>query len=202
MGRKRARPGQYFYFCFALLISVAGCSLLQQSTRQRELNEGLIKGNSLLARDDFEGALKAFNDVWSAAGNQPPADLAMYSMGLVYAHPQNPKRDLQKALKCFDQTMQYNPASTLAEQARVWIAVLKESESAQEELEKSRQEIERSKQEAERNRLALEKSKQELDRSRVELEKSRQEIEKTKQMIEKSKQIDIEIDQKRRDRGR
>jgi tetratricopeptide (TPR) repeat protein len=201
MGRERARPRQYFYFCFALLISVAGC-LLQNTSRQRELSDGLIKGNNLLAQNDFDESLKTFSEVWTAARNKPPADVAMYNMGLVYAHPQNPKRDLQKAMYCFDQTIQNNPTSGLAQQARVWIAVLQDSENAHEELEKSRQEVERSKQEAERNRLAIEKSKQDIERSRVELEKSRQEIEKTKQMIEKSKQIDIEIDQKRRERGR
>ena len=201
MGRQRARPRQYFYFCFALLISVSGC-LLQDATRQRELRDGVTKGNQLLAQNDFDGSLKAFYEVWTAARNKPPADIAMYSMGLIYAHPQNPKRDLQKAVYCFDQTIQNNPASALAEQARVWIAVLQDSENTRGELEKSRQELERSKQEAERNRLAIEKSKQEIERSRVELEKSRQEIERTKQMIEKSKQIDIEIDQKRRERRR
>jgi len=201
MGRERARPRQYFYFCFALLISVAGC-LLQDGSRQRELSDGITKGNNLLAQNDFDGALKTFYEVWSVARNKPPADLAMYNMGLIYAHPQNPQRDLQKAVYCFDQTIQNSPTSPLAEQARVWIAVLRDFKNAHEELEKSRQELEISKQEAERNRLAIEKTKQEIERSRVELEKSRQEIERTKQMIEKSKQIDIEIDQKRRERRR
>jgi len=184
-----------------LLISVAGC-LLQDGSRQRELSDGITKGNNLLAQNDFDGALKTFYEVWSVARNKPPADLAMYNMGLIYAHPQNPQRDLQKAVYCFDQTIQNSPTSPLAEQARVWIAVLRDFENAHEELEKSRQELEISKQEAERNRLAIEKTKQEIERSRVELEKSRQEIERTKQMIEKSKQIDIEIDQKRRERRR
>ena len=201
MGRERARSRQYFYFCFALLTSVAGC-LLQDASRQRELTNGVTKGNHLLAQNDFDGALNAFYEVWSAARNKPPADLAMYNMGLIYAHAQNPKRDFRKALYCFDQTIQNNPTSALAEQSRVWIGVLQDSENAHEELEKSRQELDRSKQEAERSRLAIEKSKQDIERTRVELEKSRQEIERTKQMMEKSKQIDIEIDQKRRERRR
>jgi hypothetical protein len=141
--------------------------LLQDASRQRELSDGVTKGNNLLAQNDFDGSLKAFYEVWTAARNKPPADLAMYSMGLIYAHPQNPKRDLQKAVYYFDQTIQNSPTSPLAAQARVWITVLQDSENAREEFEKSRQEIER-----------------------------------TKQMIEKSKQIDIEIDQKRRERRR
>ena len=41
-----------------------------------------------------------------------------------------------------------------------------------------------------------------MDKSRLELEKTKQEMEKNKQVIEKSKKVDIEIDQKRRERGR
>jgi tetratricopeptide (TPR) repeat protein len=202
MGRKRVRPRQHFYFCFALLISVAACSLLQDANRERDLDDALAKGNQLLAQNDFDESLKTFRDVWTSARNKPPADLALYSMALVYAHPQNPNRDLQKAAEFFDRTIEEYPSSPLVGQARIWIAVLDDAAKAKQEVEEARQEIERSKQEAEKNRLAIEKSKQEIEKSRLELEKTRQEIEKTKQVIEKSKQIDIEIDQKRRDRGR
>lgn len=202
MGGKPVRPRQYFYFCFALLISLAGCSLLQNASRERELDNALTKGDALLAQGDFGGSLNAFRDVWDAAGNKPPGDRALYDMALVYAHPRNPNRDLQKAAELFQQTLDDYPGSALAEQARIWIAVLDETEKARQEVEAARLEIERSEQEAEKNRLAIEKSQQEIEKSRLELEKTRQEIEKTKQVIEKSKQIDIEIDQKRRDRGR
>ncbi len=202
MGGKPVRPRQYFYFCFALLISLAGCSLLENASRERAMDNALAEGNASLAQGDFGESLKAFRDVWDAAGNQPPADRALYGMALVYAHPQNPNRDLQKAEELFKQTLDDYPSSALAEQARIWIAVLDETEKAKQEVEATRREIERFEQEAEKNRLALEKSRQEIEKSRLELEKTRQEIEKTKQMIEKSKQIDIEIDQKRRDRGR
>ena len=160
------------------------------------------EAQSLLSRGDYDGSATEYQKALRLAQSRSPADAALFKLGLIYSDPQNPKRDLQKAMYCFDQTIQNNPTSGLAQQARVWIAVLQDSENAHEELEKSRQKVEISKQEAERNRLAIEKSKQDIERSRVELEKSRQEIEKAKQMIEKSKQIDIEIDQKRRERGR
>jgi tetratricopeptide (TPR) repeat protein len=202
MGGKRTRAGQYFYFCVALLISLSGCGLLRDSNGQRELCEALVKGNTLLAQKDFDGSLQAFDEVWSAARAKPPADVALYSKGLVYAHPENPKRDLHKALEVFERTIESYPDRPVAAQARVWIAVLNETEQAKQEVEKSRQDVERSKQEAEKARLAIERSKQEIEKSRLELEKTKQEIEKTKQVIEKSKQVDIEIDEKRRERRR
>ena len=89
-----------------------------------------------------------------------------------------------------------------AEQAKIWIGVLNEAQKSKRQVEKARLELDASKEEAEKSRLVLDKMKQEMDKSRLELEKTKQEMEKNRQVIEKSKKVDIEIDQKRRDRGR
>jgi chromosome segregation ATPase len=125
-----------------------------------------------------------------------------FSIALIYAHPANPKRDLQKAKGSLDQVIRLYPDSAWAEQAAIWVGVLNETEESKREIEQVRRDLETSQEEVEKKRLAIEKSKQEVDKSRLELEKTKQEIEKTKQVIEKSKQVDIEIDQKRRERGR
>jgi outer membrane protein assembly factor BamD (BamD/ComL family) len=202
MGRKPVGQGQYFYFCLALLIFFAGCSTLQESTRSQEMREALTTGQHLLAHGDYDGSLKAFQDVVVMAQDQPPADTATYNIGLVYAHPQNSRRDLQKAIGSFSRLITHYPESPWTEQAKIWVGVLNEAEESKQAVEDSKQVIEKSREEVEKNRLAVEKSKEEIEKTRLELEKSKQEIEKTKQVIEKYKQVDIEIEQKRRDRGR
>jgi hypothetical protein len=202
MGRKPAGEGQYFYFCLTLLIFFAGCSTLQESSRSQEMHDVLTVGRQLLAHGDYDGSLKAFQDVVVMAQDQPPADAATYNIGLVYAHPQNSHRDLQKAIGFFNRLITHYPDSPWTEQAKIWVGVLNEAEESKQAVEESKQVIEKSREELEKNRLAVEQSKQEVEKSRLELEKSKQEIEKTKQVIEKSKQVDIEIEQKRRDRGR
>ncbi|MGH7851828.1 MAG: hypothetical protein ACREP3_00175 [Candidatus Binatia bacterium] len=202
MGRERAGQGQHFCFCLALLIFFSGCTLWQDSSRRREWRETLQAGNQMLVHGDFDGSLKAFESVVLTAQDKPPADVAVYQSGVVYAHPHNPKRDLHKAMSAFSQVVTSYPSSAWVEQARAWVEVLKEAEDSKQKAEQSRQEIEKSQLELEKNRQAMEKSKQEIERSRVELDRTRQEMEKTRQVIEKSKQVDIEIDQKRRDRGR
>jgi outer membrane protein assembly factor BamD (BamD/ComL family) len=202
MGRKRIGQGQHFYFCFALLIFFAGCSLLRESNRRREAREALAAGNELLNRGDFDASIRSYENVLAMAGEKPPADVATYQMALAYAHPKNPKRDLQKAMSSFSQVITAYPSSPWTEQARIWLGVLKETQASQREIEESRREIEKSKEEIEKNRAAIEKSRQEIENSRAELEKTKHEIEKSRQVIEKSKQVDIEIDQKRRERGR
>jgi hypothetical protein len=116
-------------------------------------------------------------------------------MGLIYADPQNPKRDRRKAIGSFQRVTVDYPESPWAGQAKIWTGVLREAEESGQEVKRSREIIEISKQEAERSRQELEKSKQEIERSR-------QEIERTKQIIERSRQVDIEIEEKRRVRGR
>ena len=202
MGRKRARKGQYFYFCLALLIWLSGCSLSQEAARRREMHDTLDAGNRLLTAGDFDGSLHMFERVAVMAGNRPPADAAMYKSGLVYAHPKNPSRDLYKAMRAFSQVAALYPATVWGEQAGVWLEVLKEAEESKKKVVQSHEAMEKSQLELEKNRQVLEKSRQEIEKSRLELDRTRQEIEKTKQVIEKSKQVDIEIDQKRRDRGR
>ena len=202
MGRERVGQGQYFCFCLALLVIFAGCSLQQDSSRRREMRETLQAGNKMLIQGDFDGSLRAFQSVVAAAQNEPPADVAVYKTGVVYAHPLNPKRDLDKAMSAFSKVVASYPSSSRAEQARAWVQILKEAEILKEKAEQSRQAVEKTQLELERNREALEKSRQEIERSRAELDRTRQEIEKTRQVIEKSKQVDIEIDRKRRDRGR
>lgn len=202
MGRKPNRPGQRFHFCLALLVFLCGCTLFEESNRRQYLRETLASGQQQLLRGDYAGSLKAFESVVAIAQNQPPADLATYSMGVIFAHPQNPKKDLRQAISTFNQVIARYPESVWAGQARVWVGVLDEAEELKREIARTKQLVEKSQEEIDRNRQAAERSRQENEKSRLELDKSRQEIEKMKLMLEKSKQIDIEIEKKRRERAR
>lgn len=202
MGGKHSRRGQHFYFCFALLISLSACAVLGGSARDREAREALARGSQLLVHGDYDTSLDAFQSVLRLARDKPPGDEASYHIGLIYADPRYAKRDVGKAIDAFNRVIARFPESRWVAQAKVWLGVLNEAEASKQEIEKWRDLTEKSREEMERNRLAVERSKQEIEKARLELEKSKQEVEKSKQVIEKSKQVDIEIEQKRRDRGR
>jgi tetratricopeptide (TPR) repeat protein len=195
MGGKSGRTWQQIYLCLALLASLSGCSLYHDLEREKMVQGILTSGDQLLRSGDFDGSLRAFKGVTEMARDQVPADRAWYMMGIVYLHPDNPTRDRQNALDSFERVVKEFPNSSWSEQARVWITVLNEAEASKRDFEKSQELIELARQESERQRLALEKSQQEV-------EKSRQELERTRQIIEKSRQVDIEIEEKRRVRGR
>ena len=195
MGGKPVRARLQNYFCLALLVLFSGCSAIADLDRQREVREALASGDQLLSRGDFAGSMKAFESVTEIARDQVPADAAWYKLGLIYLHPRNPQKDRHLAIGSFSRVFSGFPESSWAEQAKIWVGVLNEVEESTRDLARSKEIIEASRQEVERNRQALEKSKQEI-------EKSHQEIERTRQIIEKSRQVDIEIEEKRRVRGR
>jgi tetratricopeptide (TPR) repeat protein len=203
MGRKSGRAGKHLCVCLALLIVfVSGCSLLRDWREQRQIRDSMLQGHSLFVYGDYDGASAKYREALALAGDHAPADAAVYNIGLIYAHPSNPKRDHRKAIESFSKVISDYAQSPWAEQARIWVGLLQqveiskqEAELIREAMEESKQAIERSREDAEKFRLAAEKSKQEVDRTRQEMEKSRQ-------ALEKANQIDIEIEQKKRERGK
>lgn len=203
MGRKSGRARKHLCVCLALLILLlSGCSLLRDWRQQRQIRDSMIQGHSSFVYGDYDGAVAKYREALALAGNHAPADVAVYNIGLIYAHPSNPKRDHRKAIESFSKVISDYAQSPWAEQARIWVDLLQqveiskqEAELTREAMEQSEQAVERSRQDAEKFRLAAEKSKQEVDRTRQEMEKSRQ-------ALEKANQIDIEIEQKKRERGK
>jgi TolA-binding protein len=45
-------------------------------------------------------------------------------MGLVYAHPKNPKKDNKRAIHFFNRVIKGYPDGPWAEQAKIWVGVL------------------------------------------------------------------------------
>jgi tetratricopeptide (TPR) repeat protein len=158
MGGKSSGSRQHVYIRIALLILViGGCALAKKKevptanppeqevigkpqlspepppliaepqevlVERREANEYLNAAQSLLARGDFEGSLRESQRVLSLLKDQSPADTAIFHMGLVYAHPKNPKKDNKRAIYFFNQVIKGYPDSAWVEQAKIWVGVL------------------------------------------------------------------------------
>jgi tetratricopeptide (TPR) repeat protein len=203
MGRKSGRAGKHLCVCLALLIlSLSGCSLVRDWREQRHIRDSMHQGHSLFVHGDYDGAFAKYREALLLAGDHHPGDTAVYNIGLIYAHPSNPKRDHREAMESFKKVITDYPQSLWAEQARIWVGLLQqledltqEAERTREAMEQFKQASEKSREDAEKFRLAAEKSKQEVDRTRQEMEKSRQ-------TLERANQIDIEIEQKERERGK
>jgi hypothetical protein len=176
--------------------------LLTDLRERAEIRDAMLQGQALFARGDFSGSLKEYQRVQPLAQEASPSDAAAFNIALIYADPRNPQRDSQRAISAFQGVVARYPESPWVDQSRVWIAALEDWARTKREIEESKQEGEKSKQAIEQSRREMEKSKQLLDQSKQEIEKLKQEIEKAKQALEKSRQVDIEIEQKRRIRGK
>jgi outer membrane protein assembly factor BamD (BamD/ComL family) len=202
MGRKSNGRGQYLCICVALLSALTGCSVARNWQERQDIRDTLRHGQSLLNRAHYDASINEYQKVVMLAHEGSPSDAALFNIGVIYAHPLNPGRDPQKALDYFNRVVAGYPGSAWRQHAQAWIGVLEDAKKSQQEVADAKSLIERSQQDLENSKQELEKSYQAIEKSKAEMEKARLEIDKFKQVIEKSRQVDIEIEQKKRDRGR
>ncbi len=166
MGRKRNRTREFIHLCIASLIFFAlfGCAALEKIKvkirGQEKAYQHLDQGKRLLVQGDYEGAVNENLKILSLAHHTPPEDEALFNMGLIYAHSENPKKDYGKSLRFFKKLIKDYPQSPWIEQTKIWVGMLQENEK--------------------------------LSRS----------IEELNQVIEKSKLVDIEIEERKRERAK
>jgi tetratricopeptide (TPR) repeat protein len=104
-----------------------------------EAREALVRTQRLLAQGDFDGSIAATQRALSLSPRKPPEDEALLYLGLIYAHPGNPKKDFTKSLEFFRRLLKEYPKGLPAEQAKIWIGVLQENEKLNEVIQKSKQ---------------------------------------------------------------
>jgi hypothetical protein len=154
MGRKPSRAGKFVYLCIAPLTLIYGCSLrkaplpppvivqppeppqaegrplpveviVPKEVREREqAQEYLVQAHHLLAKGDFDGSMRENQRVLGLAKEHSPADTATFNLGLIYAHPKNPKKDNKRAVGFFNRVIKSFPESPWVEQAKIWVGVL------------------------------------------------------------------------------
>ena len=122
---------------------------LKQADRKieerEEARESLVNSQKLLAQGNYEGALKENQRVLSLYGQHISGHEALFNMGLIHAHPGNPKRDSGKAMFFFNKLTKDFPQSPFADQARIWLGMLLENQRLNQTVEKLQQVIEESK---------------------------------------------------------
>ena len=189
MGRKQTRTRKHIYLSIAGLISflLLSCTSLEkmkvetQEQQERRGNPTLLRSEELLYQGDYEGALKECEKILSLPSSRSQNDRVLFNIGLIYAHSENPKKNYGKSLGSFKRLMKEYPESPLAGQAKIWMGVLMENERLSQRNEK------------------LNQSNEKLNQTN---ERLSQTVEKLNQVIEKSKQVDIEIDEKKREKAK
>ncbi len=119
---------------------------LRQELKKR-INAGkrILRSRRLLASGRYAEALRENVKILSMP-ESPFKDKALFNMGLIYAHFDNPDTDYKKSIAYFSKLISEYPQSPLAEQARIWVNVLNAIERAKQvdiEIEKKKKELAR-----------------------------------------------------------
>lgn len=107
-------------------------------------NLHLLRSQKLFAEGKYQEVLDENTALLETPEKSPFRDRALFNMGLVYAHPDNPDKDYSKSLRYFTQLIKEYPDSPLAVQASIWQNVLNIIEKAKQvdiEIEQKKKEL-------------------------------------------------------------
>ena len=206
MGSEQARNRKHLFLCFAcsIMISLATDGCVHFHIKQ-EGEENLARARSLMSQGAFEASFRESQEVLRQYP-QSHGDHALFQMGLIYLHPQNPNSDYQKSLLYFQRLKEEYPDSQLRGEAEIWIFVLQKSlkkeqdikalndvwNLKEEEITKKQQEIDKLSNQVE----GLQNQTKSLQSLTGELD---QQIKDLQKQINQLKEIDLGIEEKRRD---
>jgi len=144
VGRKHSRHWQYLYLCIIFLIGIYFCGCARHQVipkavyvppqpqiieKCKEDNELLQRSEELLEQGNYSSALAANQKILSSPDDELPKDMALYNIGVIYAHYKNPDRNYKKAVRAFKKLINKYPASPLLEQTKVWVETLQKIEN-------------------------------------------------------------------------
>jgi len=104
--------------------SSAGHLMPKEKTPFELSYEHLLRARKLLTQGDYEEAIKESMKTLSLSGRNYPGDEALFTIGLVYVHYKNPKKNFDKATGFFERVVREYPQSPLLEQSQIWIGML------------------------------------------------------------------------------
>lgn len=135
MGREHARKGKHFflYVAVGMMLSIAlpGC---MQSFRSWEGREKLRESDLLVQAGDYRSALAQNRRVYQEY-REVLGDQALFEIGLLYAHPENPDANHQEAVRSFEQLEREFPHSPLRSDAAVCAHLVKSMIELRESLQ-------------------------------------------------------------------
>lgn len=125
MGREHARKGKHFLLYIAagmmLFNLFPGCVHTYTSWQGREK---LRRSELLAQRGDFDSAIAQNMEVYREH-HGPLGDQALFQVGLLYAHPQNPGADHREAIRTFERLAEEFPHSIIRNEADVCAHILR-----------------------------------------------------------------------------
>jgi len=222
MGGKRSGKRKHVQLCIAVLIllSPLACAFDQMmSTRMvdasgEEARAHLVLGRKFFAEGNFASALNENEKVLSLAGRDTPIDEALFTIGLIHAHFDNLAKDYGKSLIALRKLINDYPGSHLAQQAKVIVGLIQDSDKLNRRVEKLNQiikgmqkadaagETKRTEQVKTAEQAKMAEQAKAIVALTQENEKLSLTIERLNTIIDELKKVDIDVDQKKREKAK
>ena len=129
MGGKQWKNRKQLLFysaCFLIIILMTeGC--ISPPRRVQVLPEGgtpVERASMMVSKGNYDDALKAYGKIARSHPRDSPGDRALFEMGLIWAYPDNPKKNHEEALKYFKRLLHDFPGSPLRDEAGAWAEAL------------------------------------------------------------------------------
>jgi tetratricopeptide (TPR) repeat protein len=109
-------------------------------------NEYLNRCQEFLGLSNYKEALQENQKVLSSPDENLQKDKALFNIGLIYAHYDNPEKDFKKSRQYFNKLIQQYPQSPLVEHAKIWVGIFNIIEKEKQvdiEIEKKKKELAR-----------------------------------------------------------
>ena len=196
MGKERGKKGKHLFLHSACILIIlffsAGCATTLNFHKRWQAHKHLDFADKLIIKGDYELALKEDEEVLRLYPVASPGDKALFHMGLIWAHPDNPRKNYNKTLECFQRIVSDFPDSALMEEVMVWVGAINDLislESNIKNLEETVGELINKSKDLEETESVLKKRIQDLERTASALKKQ----------LNALKEIDIGIEEKKRE---
>ncbi|MBN2516771.1 MAG: tetratricopeptide repeat protein [Deltaproteobacteria bacterium] len=149
--------------------------------KRLEAYDHVQRGKKQFEEKDLQGSVQEFKRALSLNPEKTPGDRALFYLGLLYAHYDNPGRNYGKSLFYFQKLIRDFPESGLNERSKIWIKVLKDLEEKQHEPVKSI--IIRSQEKSVENNKTQEKSIANKGKKLLDMGNFKEAIEESRQVL-------------------
>ena len=222
MGGKRSGQGKHIHLCIALLtlLGLVACTFDQMMSTKivdasgEEARVHLALGRKFFAEGNFTSALKENEKVLLLAGRNTPTDEALFTIGLIHAHFDNLARDYGKSLVALKKLIRDYRGSHLAQQAKVIMGLIQDNDNFHRRVERLNSmiaefqkvdtggEARRVEQAKAAEQAKMAEQAKTITSLTQENEKLSRTIDRLNTMIDELKKVDIDVDQKKREKAK
>jgi len=150
-----------------------------------------------MERRNFEASLKESRTALELF-SRSLGDQALFQIGLVHAHPENPNQNIENSTMAFQKLINNYPNSSLRSQAELWIMHLRRIQDQEATLKTRKQEIGKLHDRLNRVKKGKLKNKKLQKEYLQKIKNQKKEIQELKGNIKRLKEIDLKIEEKKR----